>query len=339
MILVTGGTGLVGAHLLYQLIISGESPVALKRTSSDISKTKKILSYYSKDHETIFNKIEWIDGDILDYYSVLDAMDGIKNVYHAAASVSFQSSDKEGIISTNVTGTTNIVNAAIEKKVEKLIHVSSIGALGRATANGIVTEETYWSSKKSSVYSTSKYHAEMEVWRGIAEGLNAVIINPSIILGPGDWSTGSSKLFATMYNGLKFYSTGTNGFVDVEDVVRVMRMLMKSDITGKRFIINSENVSYKDFFSWMAYSLCVPRPKYKATRLLSEIAWRLLWMRGLLTGTKSTITRETAITANQNYYYSNNKITKEFNISFLSVKNSVKKNAAFFINDNNNSGN
>ncbi len=331
MILVTGGTGLVGSHLLYKLIIAGEKPLALKRPSSDISRTKKVFSYYSDNSDALFNKIVWVDGDILDYSSILDAMNGVSKVYHTAASVSFQSSDKQNLIATNITGTANIVNAALEKNISKLLHISTIGALGRAESSGAVTEDTHWNSKKTSIYSTSKYNAEMEVWRGIAEGLNAVIINPSIILGPGEWNTGSSKLFSTMYNGLKFYSIGSNGFVDVEDVVESMMQLMQSEIVAERFIVNSENISYKQFFTWMANSLNIAPPKYKAGVFLSGIGWRLLWVKGVITGKNSTITRETAETACQLYNYSNSKIKKELGIEFMSVKDSLDKNSKLFL--------
>ncbi len=210
------------------------------------------------------------------------------------------------------------------------MYVSSIGALGRAI-DGVVTEDSHWNSKKSSIYSTSKHHAEMEVWRGIAEGLNAVIVNPSIILGPGDWKSGSSKLFTTMYKGLKFYSKGTNGFVDVNDVAKCMILLMNKDIAGDRFILNSENISYKNFFYWMADALGVAPPKYEAARFLSELGWRLLWLRGIIIGKIPTITRETAETANQYYQYSNDKIIENTGIKFIPVKESIKINSAFTI--------
>lgn len=331
MILVTGGTGLVGSHLLYQLVTSGEEPVALKRTSSNLSNTLRTFSYYSEKANQLFNKITWIDGDILDYDSVLDAMDNITHVYHCAASVSFEASDKKTLTETNVIGTTNIVNACLEKNIVKLVHVSSIGSLGRADADGLVTEETYWNNKKSSVYSTSKYHSEMEVWRGIAEGLTAVIVNPSIILGPSDWNSGSSKLFTTMYEGLKFYSQGTNGFVDVVDVVKAMILLMNDTVSEQRFILNSENVSYKDLFYWMAESLAVKPPPYQATKFLSGVAWRVLWLKGMLTGKKSSITKETAETANQKYNYSNKKIIQQTGIKFITVKESVQNTSGLFL--------
>ena len=335
MILVTGGTGLLGAHLIYQLISNGESVRALKRTSSDTGKTRKIFSYYSDDFDELFSKIEWIEGDVLDFASLLKAMEGIDLVYHTAATVSFQSNDKASLVQTNVQGTENIVNASLQMKIKKLLHVSSIGALGRAGSSGVVTEDSEWNNKKTSVYSNSKYQAEIEVWRGIAEGLDAVIVNPSIILGPGDWTTGSAKLFTTMYDGLKFYSVGSNGFIDVKDVVKSMVLLMKSDISGERFILSSENIFYKQLFEWMAIALKVPIPKHKAGKLLSEIVWRGLWLKGILTGKKSTITKETAETANQEYKYSNEKVRKATGINFIKVKDCIDTNAKFFLDDKN----
>jgi len=333
MILVTGGTGLLGAHLIYQLISNGESVRALKRNSSDTGKTRKIFSYYSDNFDELFSKIEWIEGDVLDFTSLLKAMEGIDFVYHTAATVSFHADEKATLVQTNVQGTENIVNASLQTGVKKLVHVSSIGALGRAGSSGVVTEESEWNNKKTSVYSNSKHEAEMEVWRGIAEGLDAVIVNPSIILGPGDWTIGSAKLFTTMYDGLKFYSVGSNGFVDVNDVAKAMVLLMKSDISGERFILSSENIFYKQLFEWMALALNVPIPKHKAGKLLSEIGWRGLWLKGILTGKKSTITKETAETANQEYKYSNEKIKKAIGISFIKVKASIGTNAKFFLDD------
>ncbi|MAZ93954.1 MAG: NAD-dependent epimerase [Lentimicrobiaceae bacterium] len=333
MILVTGGTGLIGAHLLYSLTSSGYNPVAIRRKTSDISKTLKTFSFYTSKPEKLFDKIKWIEADILDYYSVRESLINITQIYHCAATVSFQSSDKETLLATNINGTTNIVNACLEQKNIKLVHVSSIGTLGRADSEGIVTEETQWNNKKTSVYSTSKYHSEMEVWRGIAEGLNAVIVNPSIIIGPGDWSTGSPKLFTTMYNGLKFYSSGTNGFVDVSDVVIAMITLMNSSTYSERFILNSENISYENLFFSMSRALDIKPPPYKASKFISELGWRAFWIIAKIKGTSPTITKETAETANQHYRYSNDKIRKEIGMSFITVEKSLTKTAKLFLMD------
>ncbi len=333
MILVTGGTGLLGSHLLFKLVSEGEKVRAIYRKSSSKQKTRKVFSYYCENPDELMEKVNWIKGDVLDYFSVSDAMKGVDKVFHTAAVVSFHSSDKGSLGDINVEGTKNVVDACLERKNVKLVHVSSIGALGRAGSDGVVNEDNHWNGKKSSNYSTSKYHSEMEVWRAIAEGLDAVIINPSIILGPGNWEAGSSKLFTTMHNGLKYHTTGINGFVDVLDVAEIMIKLMESNITGDRFIVNSENVCYRDLFFRMADALKVPRPSIHANRKLSEIAWRVLAVKAFFTGKKSSITRETAVTANQRYNYSNNKIVEALSYKFIPVLESVDRNVELFVED------
>ena len=189
MIVVTGGTGLVGAHLLYDLCKKHEHVRALKRQNSDLKQVKKTFFYYSHDAENLFQKIEWVNADVTDYFSLEDAFKDAKQVYHVAAMVSFHEKDNRKMMEINVKGTANVVNAALHHKIEKLCYVSSIAALGRPDANELATEETPWKdSDKSTAYSISKYKAELEVWRGIEEGLNAVIVNPSVILGPAKFS-------------------------------------------------------------------------------------------------------------------------------------------------------
>jgi len=332
MILVTGGTGFVGAHLLYHLTKEGETVKALKRPGSESKLTRKIFSYYAEKPNEQFNFIQWVEGDLLDYYSLTDAFAGVDHLYHAAAVVSFHPEDKSKVIRTNVKGTANVVNAALEQKVKKMGYVSSIGVLGRADNQGLTDEETYWkSSSKNSLYSKSKYEAEREVWRGMAEGLNAFIVNPSIIVGPGNWQAGSPQVFETMWKGLKFYTTGVNGFVDVNDVAKAMIRLMTGNYSGERYIISAENVSYKQFFEWMADAIGLPAPKYKAGPVLSGIGWRMLKVKELFTGKKAAITRETAHTANQVYHYSNRKFLDATEMKFTSVKESVERTAKLFL--------
>jgi nucleoside-diphosphate-sugar epimerase len=333
MILVTGGTGFIGAHLLYHLVSSGKKVRAIKRKISKLDLVEKIFGYYTDKAKELLSKIDWVEGDVLDIYFLLDAFKGIEHLYHTAAVVSFHPKDKAKLVRTNIEGTRNVVNAALEQKVGKLCHVSSIGALGRADGSGIVDETRHWSSKKSSVYSTSKHEAEREVWRGIAEGLDAVIVNPSIVLGPGNWDAGSPQVFQTMWKGLKFYTGGTNGFVDVNDVAKAMILLMESNISGERFILNAENIAYKQFFEWMAAAMNLPSPKYKAGPLLSGIGWRALKVISLFSGKPSSITKETAETANQHYRYSNQKIKAATGMNFLPVKESVEQTAKFFLRD------
>jgi len=334
MILVTGGTGLVGAHLLYQLTQKEEKVRVLRRATSSINQTKKIFSYYTPQPGKYYSRIEWVEGDILDIESLLCAMNGVEKVYHTAAMVSFDSKDKAEIKETNVAGTANVVNACLDKKVKKLCYVSSIAALGRAGNDGITTEKSEWKNeRKISPYSLSKYEAEREVWRGMAEGLKAVIVNPSVILGPGNFQKGSSKMFQTVFMGLKVYTNGMNGYVDVKDVAKAMLLLMESDITGERFTLNSENLSYKQLFEMMAVALNVPPPKYKAGEFLSGLSWRILKVQSYFTGKSPMITKQTARTANSIHRYSNKKLVEATGIHFIPMKESIEKTAEIFLKD------
>jgi len=340
MILVTGGTGLLGSHLLFRLASEGKAVKALKRKGASLQLVEKVFSFYSDNPKTLLAKIEWFEGDILDYHSLLEAFAGIEFLYHAAAQVSFHASDARELIRNNVEGTANVVNAALEKKVGKLCYVSSIGALGRADKMEEVNEETWFDpTVKNSVYSTSKYEAEREVWRGMAEGLNAVIVNPSIIIGPGNWNSGSSQMFTTMWEGLKFYTEGTNGFVDVNDVANAMILLTEGDFSSERYILSSENISYKQFFEWVAEAMNVIPPKYKAGKILSEAGVVFLKLKSIFSRKKHTITAETARTANRKYHYSNKKFIEATGMKFKPVKESVRQTAAIFLLDHQNAKN
>ncbi len=331
MILVTGGTGFIGSHLIYYLIISGKKVRALKRKPSSTELTKRIFSYYSDDPEKLLGQIDWVEGDLLDYQSIIESLNGISYLYHAAAVVSFRPEDRENVINVNIEGTKNVVDAALELNIKKLCFVSSIGALGRAVSHDIVTEETEFApSGKNSLYSTTKYEAEREVWRGIAEGLKAVIVNPSIVVGPGNWNKGSSQMFQTMGNGLKFYTSGINGFIDVNDTARIMIELMEGPKSGERYILSTENITYKQFFEWMAAAMGITSPRYKAGPLLSSIGWRVLKALGFFTGKRSSITRETARTANQHYRYSNEKLLQNISFQLTPIKESVERTVQYY---------
>ena len=332
MIIVTGGTGLTGAHLLLRLAQKEEKILALKRKTSDTAMTAKIFSFYTDKPEKLFSKIEWVNGDILDIDSLISLINKGDTVYHTAARVSFDPAEKAQIMETNVTGTANVVNACLEKKAGKLAYVSSIAALGRADNKEVTTEESEWKTDvQRSPYAISKYEAEREVWRGIAEGLKAVIVNPSIILGPGDFSKGSLKMFQTVYNGLKVYTPGMNGYVDVMDVAEALIRLMESKISGERFILNGANVSYKELFEMMARAMHVRPPTYKAGRLLSEMSWRILKIQALITGKQPLITKQTARTANSSYRYSNQKIREATGMRFTPLSTTIERTASIFL--------
>lgn len=332
MILVTGGTGLLGSHLLYELLQDDKPVSALMRKGSDVSFVKKVFSYYTPEYESLFSKISWIAADINDVCALDEAIKGAEYVYHTAAVVSFDHKEAPLMKKVNTEGTANVVNACLANGIKKLCYTSSVAALGREDSNIPVTESSPWIKDiRKSVYSQSKYDAEQEVWRGVAEGLAAVIVNPAIILGPGAWHKGSSKLFETVWKGQKFFTRGINGFVDVRDVARIMKVLMNSGIKNERFIVSSGNHSYENVLKLMADSLHVSRPKYHAGKFLSELAWRAEYLRSKLTGHQPLITKETAHTAQNRHYYSNKKIVDALFYKFLPIEECIKATAEIYL--------
>lgn len=335
LILVTGGTGLVGTHLLYELCKSGKKVRAIKRDESKLNVVKKVFSYYSANADELLKNIEWVTADLLDIYSVLESMEGVNEVYHCAAMVSFEPQHEYEMMQVNIEGTANMVNAALEKKIEKFCHVSSIATVGRAEQGALTTEETFWkSSPENSKYSISKYAAEREVWRASEEGLNVVIVNPSLIIGAGNWTQSSSNMFTKAYKGIKYYTDGVNGFVDVRDVVSIMILLMNNQVYAQRFLINSENISYKLFFDRIHSHFDKAKPKIKAGKFLSGFAWRMEKLRHLLTGSTPLITKETARSAHRISKFSNEKISKQFpDFKFIPVEQSIADTCKLYLKD------
>jgi len=335
MILVTGGTGLVGTHLLYDLIRSGKKVRVIKRANSNVSNVKKVFSYYTSDADSLLKNIEWMDADLLDVYSLMEVMEGVEQVYHCAAMVSFERKHLNEMTQINVEGTANMVNAALEKGIKKFCHVSSIASLGRAERGELTSEETFWkSSPENSNYSITKYAAEREVWRASEEGLNVVIVNPSLILGGGNWTQSSSNMFTKAFNGIKFYSEGTNGFIDVRDVAALMIRLMESDISSQRFLLNAENASFRHYFDLIHDTFEKSRPSIKAGKFLTGLAWRAESLRAMLIGSPPLITRETSVSANRKSSFSNEKILKTFpEYKFISLAQSVKDTCALYVKD------
>lgn len=326
MILVTGGTGLVGSHLLFDLAKKGENIRALKRENSSLQDVRDCFAYYSDKADELFDKIEWVNGNMLDTDSLNDALKGITKVYHSAALVSFKKTDKNLMKNINVEGTRNIVDACLDHKIEKLCFVSSVAALGTPEEKeDIVSETTPWSPEdKRSGYSISKFNSELEVWRGIEEGLDAVIVNPSIILGPGQWHKGSSLLFTTVAKGMKYFTRGITGYVDVRDVSKAMVQLMDSDIKNERFLLNADNCSYEFIFKSIAKALNLPEPQKYASPLLTGIGWRLAYLKKIFLFQEPGFTRATARSSHNRTYYSNQKIKDTLNFEFITVEDSIK---------------
>lgn len=333
MILVTGGTGLVGAHLLLHLIESravGDQKVrAIYRNPKNIEKTKLV---FERERQTeLFKNIEWIQADITDIPALEKAFDAIDYVYHCAAIISFDPRDEAIIRKTNIEGTANIVNFCISKGVKKLCFISSTAALGDLAPNQtVITEETEWNPEKPhSDYAISKYGAEMEVWRGQQEGLEVIIVNPGVILGIGFLTQGSGKLIKKAAKGLNFYTLGGTGFIAVVDVVRIIVYLMDSAIHNERFTLITENINYRTLINTIADGVKIKRPKYHAFPLLMEVVWRVDWIFSLIFNKKRQLTKNIAKASYATTEFSNEKITKTIPFSLTPIDQFLKKITAY----------
>lgn len=315
MILITGGTGFIGSHLIKQLLLLGRPIRSIKRRASIIP-------------DIFLNEpsIEWVDADLLDYFALADAFLDVEEVYHCAAMVSYAQKDKNELMKVNVEGTANIVNLCLEKGV-KLLHVSSVAALGTSIAGKSISEADKWQwSKSKSNYSISKYEAEREVWRGIAEGLQAIIVNPSVVIGVSHGRSESNKIFELLEKGIQFYPPGSAGFVNVEDVAKIVVQLMsRTNSIGNAFILNGRNVSYKELFSKYAVLTGHPAPKLAINKHLLALAWRLVAFLRALGIQRFGLTREIAQASCRDNRYSNQKITETLNYSFIPLERSLRE--------------
>lgn len=316
MVLVTGATGFLGAEVGRQLFLSGKNSIrCTKRATSVIP---KILLPYSK-------QINWVDADLLQIDALNEALNGITEVYHCAALVSFDPSLKKKLIKNNVEGTANLVNLCTEKGI-RLVHVSSIAAIGEGKPGELINENHHLEeTPKDNSYAMSKYESEMEVWRGMAEGLDAVIVNPSLIIGKNAGKEGTGQIFETVRKGLKFYTSGSCGLVDVEDVAKAMILLMESKISNERFILNAENWRYKLLFKEIASCFGVKPPSIETKPWMLELAWRASAVGTLFTGKRMGVDKITAQSASRIQDYDNFKIKKAIGFEFKPVKQSVKE--------------
>ena len=316
MILVTGASGLVGSHLIQSLIEKKIIVRALYRQSIPTFKGAE--------------KVNWVKGDILDVSTLNDAMQGVRQVYHCAAIVSFSPRQAGVMLQANVEGTANVVNACIQYQIQKLVYVSSVAALGRIRQDALINESMNWTPETSnSIYGKSKYLAEMEVWRGMGEGLHVAIVNPVIILGAGDWNKGSSEIFKSAYDEFPWYTKGVSGFVDVMDVVDAMQLLMKSEVNGQRFIISANNVSYQEIFNLIAKAFNKRPPSKKVTPLLAAIVWRFEAIKGFITRKTPLLTKETAATAQAIVHFDNTKFLKTFpEFKYRTLQDTINRTCA-----------
>jgi dihydroflavonol-4-reductase len=334
MILVTGGTGLVGSHLLYFLLKDNQNVRAIHRKSSNLNEVKKVFSYYTENPELLYDKIEWVEADITNIPALNEAFKNITHVYHAAAYISFNTKHYYKLKKANIEGTANIVNLCLKNNIVKLCYVSSIATIGKTTDNSLITEDTQWNPEdNNSVYAITKYGAEMEVWRGTQEGLNTVIINPGIIMGSGHWNSGSGIILKSIAKGIPFYTLGGIGIVDVQDVVRAMIELMKSSIKNERFIIVSKSIYYKELLTTLALSLHKKPPRFVAKKWALLLFSKIDWIISKLFGTKRMMLKATVKSLFKISFYDASKIEKELNFKFTPYQETLKRVANNYLRD------
>ena len=336
MIFVTGGTGLVGSHLLLALAMRGDKIRALRRRESNTGQVLETFRWYTGDAEKLFHQIEWVDGDILDIYSLLPLLNGIDTLYHCAAVISFDRHLHKKMLASNIQGTANLVDAALENRVRRICHVSSVSALGKTSNGDFVSEETNWiPSRKNSGYSQSKFYSETEIWRGVEEGMDCIIINPSIIIGPGRWDSGSPSFFRTIHRGMRFYTRGTTGYVDIRDVVDAMLLLTEEEnfekAKNQRFLLNAGNLSYREFFTKVAHAVGRPAPGIYASPLMLTMAWLFSALVSFFTRRPPLITRETAVSGSSVTYFNGSKITENFGFRYRSVDEAIENTGKIFL--------
>ncbi|WP_242084111.1 NAD-dependent epimerase/dehydratase family protein [Aestuariivivens sediminis] len=324
MILVTGGTGLVGAHLLYRLVEDNKQVKAIYRSESSLKNVRQVFSTYTDDSDLLLNKIIWIEADLLDIPSLTTAFSGVTMVYHCAAFVSFDPRKYYQLRRINIEGTANVVNICLEQQINKLCYVSSISTLGITTNGEPITENSFWNPEEdNSFYGITKYGAEMEVWRGSQEGLSVVIVNPGVILGPGIWDNGTGSLFKKARKGIPFYSKGTIALINVKDVVTIMIRLMQSSIQNDRFILVAENWSYKRFLKSLSASVNQKPPERTASALLLNLAWKLDWLIHILTKKPRTLTKQIVKALQKEKLYSSAKIERALDYSFEPIDQTI----------------
>lgn len=320
MILITGATGLVGSHLALYLLENNEKIRAIYRTTASIEKTKALFKRYNK--EFLFKNIDWVQADITDVPSLEIAFKNVKWVYHCAGLISFDPKEEEELRKINIEGTANIINFCIDYEIQKLCYVSSIATLGDLKEHEtIITEETDWNPEKfHSDYALSKFGAEMEIWRGWQEGLQSVVINPGVILGPGFNEGGSGSIFTKVKEGLRFYTKGSTGFIAIDDVVKIMVLLMKSDINGERFIAISENLSFKTLLKTIAFALNVKPPSIEVKPWLINILCQLDWLAHKLLFQKRKLSKAMNTALNSSNLISNEKTKTVLKYKFKSIE-------------------
>lgn len=322
-VLVTGATGFIGSHLTKLLL----------------EKDYEVRAIYRKEISTLLSEsensqVQWLQGDVLHIESLQKAIEGVEVVFHCAATVSFDARLREQLMNTNVEGTANVVNVMLDKGVKRIVHLSSVAALGRNSSNEHINEEADWvKSEYNSQYAISKYHSEMEVWRGVAEGLQAIVVNPGVVLGEGNWNQGSNTLFKTIHDEFPFYTKGITSFVDVKDVAQAMINLLENKLFDERYILSAGNYPYKKIFEMMAKGFDKKAPSREAKPWMIALVWRWYEIKKWFSSKEQTITRETARSAQATYDYDNSKLLKHLpNFQYTPIEQTIGRACTFYKN-------
>lgn len=332
MVLVTGATGLIGSHLTCRLLQQGKKVVALKRKESSLKHLEQVGKIYGLTSQQLHSEIQWAEGDVNDIYSLIDAMSGVDEVYHCAGMVSFDKKHEKLLLKVNAEGTANMINAALDCGVKKFCHVSSVATLPNHDNKKIIDESVYWkSSPLNSSYAISKYGAEREAWRGVEEGLNVVIVNPAVVLGAGCYGQSSSRLIDECYKGIKVYTEGVAGYIDVRDVVSCMLSLMEKNLFGQRYILSAENLEFVTVFNLFHKAFGRPDAKHKVGKHgLSMGSW-LDAVYSSFTGKERRLTPDIAKAALEKSYFNNEKIRNTLHPQFIPIRESVEWIAADYL--------
>lgn len=322
---------MLGAHLAFALTSSGKKIRALKRKASSTAATERTFQLYSKEPAALLSRIEWVDGDLLDLGSLEDAMEGITQIYHAAALVSYHPSEREKMVNANIEGTANLINLALEFRIEKFCHISSVAALGRTTDGSVIDENIWWkTSPDNSWYAISKYGAEREVWRATEEGLDVIILNPSLIIGPGDGERSSTELFGRLKKGTAWYTKGVTGYVDARDVAEAALRLMESKIVNERFILNAVNLSFREVIDKILTGFGKAKSKYEAGPFLIGFGWRMEKFLSRFTGRRPRITKETALASQLVSHFGGNRITERTGFTYRDMDKTIEEVCRYY---------
>ncbi|SIS41092.1 Nucleoside-diphosphate-sugar epimerase [Zobellia uliginosa] len=323
MVLVTGGTGLVGSHLLLKLVQNGNSVRAIYRKGSNLERVAKVFAYYTDDAQALFNKIEWVEADITDIPALENAFDQVSHVYHTAALISFDPKKFDILEKINTEGTANVVNLCIAHKIKKLCYTSTIGAIGKSMGNAMANEDNPWTSREANVYGLTKQAAEMEVWRGSQEGLSVAMVNPGVIIGPGFWNSGSGDLFTVAQKGYRFYPPGGTGFITVYDVVKMMVALMDSEISNERYIAVAENLTFKEILTKITSELGIKPPTTQLKYWQLEIGRWFDWLKNLFLQNGRRITKNSIRSLKNREIYDNQKIKTDLGFEFEPIDEAI----------------